>query len=577
MVKEQIFKWVFLMLIWVTATSCFGQPVLNTAICKKAKVYPEIRINTVNEESSPAFVGDKVGFIFTKGVLKPGSDSYFDIGYSKVETDNSLSAKAEFGSRINSDFHEGPMSYDAASNLLFFTRTHKETRRIKGVDTDTFYLRIMTADLNASKPVIRPINLNVDRFSVCHPTLSSDGRTMVYTSNQPGGQGKMDLYIARYDGTQWTASINAGPRINSAENEAFPFLLNDTLLVFASQRSGGSGGWDVYASALRNGSWTFPELLPEPINSPYDDLGLIIRANGRSGYFASNRPGGYGADDIYRFEAAEAIFGTPAAETREVTVQIMDKLTLEGIPGAKVAMVPLEMDINQFTMSEFNVNVLSGKGSGDLILQLTPRHKENQTLSVTDESGQLSLQVLDSRKYLVTATAADYQTINLIYDHALYAGHFNVVLEPEEKKETATPDPADTENIWPETKTRDIPTESGAIIVFENIYYDYNSARILPGAAEELDDLARVMLDNPDMKIRLEAHTDSRGAAPYNLQLSVDRANAARTYLTALGIDEDRITIRGLGESRIRNQCTDGVPCTDEMHAYNRRTEVIVE
>lgn len=555
-----------------------GQSVLNQAAIRSARLLSEVRINTANEESSPAFIGDKVGFAFTRSNFSRDDDTNYDVAYSRVEADNSLSEKSDFSSRLNSSFHEGPMSYDAAANVLYFTRTHKETRRIRGVDTDTFYLRIMTADLNAAKPVIKPIDLNVDRYSVCHPALSSDGKTLVYASNQPGGFGGLDLYVAHHDGAGWTAAINAGDRINTAGNEGFPFLLNDTILIFSSQRPGGNGGWDMYASALRNGFWTFPEIMPEPVNSPFDDLGLIVRPNGRSGYFASNRPGGFGVDDIYRFASEKPIFGNADQPSVDVAVHVMDKLSLEGLPGATVTCVPLEVDINSFTMSEFNVNVLSGKGTGDLILRLTPKSRDNMQKSVADSSGQTSILVNAQKKYLVSVYAGQYQPIDLIYDYASFGNQFNVVLEPEDTPQPeSSPEPVITTQEPDEPVGPKIPTSSGAVIVFENIYYNYNSASILPGAAAELDALSKAMLENPEMKVRLISHTDSRGTNAYNLQLSVDRANAARRYLSSMGIDEDRITIRGMGESKIRNHCTDGVPCTDEMHAYNRRTEVIVE
>jgi len=574
-----IYRSVFQFVCLFVSVSVAGQAVINKSVLKSARLFSEVRINTANEESSPAFVGDKVGFVFTRSNFSSDEEANYDVAYARVEADNSLSEKSEFSSRLNSFLHEGPMSYDASTNVLFFTRTHKETRRIRGVDTDTFYLRIMTADLNAAKPVIKPIDLNVDRYSVCHPSLSSDGKTMVYASNQPGGAGGLDLYIAHHDGTGWTAAINAGDRINTPYNDGFPYLLNDTLLVFASQRPGGHGGWDMYACALRNGFWTFPEILPEPVNSPFDDLGLIVRPNGQSGYFASNRPGGYGVDDIYRFSTEKPIFGRVDQPTTEVTVHVMDKLTLEGLPGATVTVFPLEVDIHSFTMSEVNVNVLSGKGTGDLILRLTPKSKENMQKSTADETGLTSIKVLSQKKYLVSVFADHYQPIDLIYDHASFGDQFNVVLEPEDTTVNEEENPQPTAGInAPDAITMpEIPTSSGAVIVFDNIYYDYNSASILPGAAAELDALARAMLENPDMKVRLESHTDSRGTFRYNLQLSIDRANAARKYLSGLGIDEDRISIRGMGESKIRNQCADGVPCTEEMHAYNRRTEVVVE
>jgi len=574
-----------ILLILVSFLITFGgmaQSAINKDALTSLRIYNEKNINTANLESSPAFVGDKIGFVYTdnksKIFDKEIDESYFELGYSTVNQDNSLQGRQIYNKRINSDLHEGPMSYDAHQNKLFFTRSHKETRKIKGIETDTFYLRIMSADLNIAKPNVSPINLNVEKYSVCHPSLMADGKTMIYASNNKGGMGGMDLYMAYFNGEEWSGSINIGIDINTSYNEIFPNILNDSILIFASDRTGGPGGLDMYVSVLRNGSWDTPEILPAPLNSPFDDLGLIVRENGKSGHFASNRPGGNGKDDIYRFESALSVFSPEPVMMVTTTVNILDKLTLEGIAYAKITLTPLDIDINNFALSSYNVDMLSGRDPGDLILKLTPKKGKTYPDISTDSLGITSFQLKKGQKYLIKAAAPGYAETSLIYDYSVFGSAFNMVLEPEGEEEVTEeggPAPDMMDQVDP--KTVQIPMEAGTVIVIENIYYEYNSAEILSGAAEELDDLARMMLLNTEVKVRLESHTDSRGTAAYNLQLSLDRANAARQYLTNIGIDEDRITIRGYGESKLRNECTDNVACSESKHRYNRRTEVVIE
>ena len=558
------------------------QSAINKDAIPSVKIYNEKSINTANLESSPAFVGDKIGFVYTdnksKIFDKDIDEPYFELGYSTVNQDNSLQGRQIYNKRINSDLHEGPMSYDAHQNKLFFTRSHKETRKIKGIETDTFYLRIMSADLNIAKPEVSPINLNVQNYSVCHPALTADGKTMIYASNKKGGMGGMDLYMAYFNGEEWTGSINIGSKINTEYNEIFPNILNDSILIFASNRTGGQGELDMYVSVLRNGSWDTPEILPAPLNSPFDDLGLIVRENGKSGYFASNRPGGNGKDDIYRFESALSVFSAEPVLMATTTVTILDKLTLEGIGFAKITLTPLDIDINNFTLSSYNVDMLSGRDPGDLILKLTPKKGKSYPEITTDSFGITTFQLKKAQKYLIKTSAPGYVETSLIYDYSIFGSAFNMVLEPEgEEDMTEVGGPAPEVKDQVDPTSVNVPLEAGTVLVFDNIYYEYNSSVILRGAAEELDALARLMLLNPEVKVRLESHTDSRGAAPYNLQLSLDRANAARQYLTNLGVDEDRITIRGYGESKLRNECTDNVPCSESKHRYNRRTEVVIE
>ncbi|MFZ1751851.1 MAG: OmpA family protein [Saprospiraceae bacterium] len=567
--------------ITIIAVPAFGQAIFNKDALKGIKTNNEKGINTANLESSPAFVGNKIGYVFTglKGKLfdKEIDEPYFDIGYSDVNDDNSLISRQTYNKYINSELHEGPMSYDPHQNKIFFTRSHREKRTNRNVETDTTYLRIMSADLNAAKPKIDPININVENYSVCHPALMSDGKTIIFSSNRPGGFGKMDLYIAYFNVDEWTGIINMGTVINTAGNEIFPNIVNDSILIFASERTSGIGGLDMYVSKLKDGVWSAPEILPPPFNSPYDDLGLIVRSNGRSGYFSSNRPGGAGKDDIYSFSSVMPIFDGTTLEYMQSVVHVFDKLTLQPIAKAKITVIPLEMDINLFTLSNYNVDMLSGRDPGDVILKLTPKNSKNNMLFSTNETGAADLKVRRDQKYLISVIKDGYAETSMLFDLEVFGPSFNMVMEPE-----ADTDPEPMVKVGtPSDKesTKDdiiIPTSAGSVIVFENIYYDYNKSNILPGAARELDALSKTLIENPDMTVRLEAHTDSRGPAPYNLQLSVDRANAARKYLTDLGIEEDRIEIRGYGESKIRNKCTDKVVCTEEQHRYNRRTEVTI-
>lgn len=559
-----------------------AQIICNRDALAGLRIIPEKEVNSANMESSPCFFGDKIAFVFAgkKGKLFDAQidDAYFDLGYSAVTPENSMSGKSEFHEQINSTFHEGPLTYDAARNKLYFTRSHREKRRLRHVETDTFYLRIMQADLNAARPEVSPIAINVSNYSVCHPSLSNDGNAMIFASNKPGGYGKMDLYQGYYNGQEWGGIMNAGDRINSPFNEIFPYLLQDTLLIFASDRPGGYGGLDLYASVLRNGSWSSPELLPSPFNSPYDDLGLIVRENGRSGYFSSNRPGGKGKDDIYRFTSYVSIFNEKPVFEMLTSLQVLDKLTLEPVADVRLTVIPLANDFNHFTLSSFNVDLLTSDDPSEVILKLRPKEENSGSRFVTDKTGKIDFTVLKNKKYLLKLSADQYQDAGIIYDFDVFGSPFNMVMEP--LGDIAADDQEDDDGNNLESDEEDILNEGitdDTLMVLENIYYAYNSSKIEPGAAKELDVLYKWMVVYQEAKIRLESHTDSRGTAAFNLQLSIDRANAARKYLTDLGIDEDRINIRGYGETKLRNECRDGVPCAEDKHRFNRRTEVIIE
>lgn len=584
MMKQNLFytTYITLGILWI-ALPASAQSIINKDVIKNVRIYNELAVNTANMESSPAFIGDKLAFVYTesKGKFfdKNIDQSYFQLGFSIVNPDNSLQPMQPYGKKINSEYHEGPMSYDLAQNKMYFTRTHQEKRIRKNIETDTFYLKIFSADLNLSNPIVKSVNMNIDNYSICHPALSRNGKTMIFSSNQPGGSGKMDLYIAYADGENWTGVMNIGNTINTAYNEVFPNLVNDSLLVFASDRPNGLGGLDLYVSKLENGAWTDPELLPSPFNSAYDDLGLIVRENLRSGYFASNRQGGLGNDDIYRFESDAPIFGDDKSEIVTTRIRVIDKLSLEPITNASLVLTPLAIDVNNFTMSSYNIDMLSGKDPGDLILKLSPKKGQSFPALYTRSDGFATFQIKKTQNYLIQFSADGYNTLNFIYDYTAHGNNVNIVLEPsDDNLDEMTEEDTDTDTNTDTFQADSLFAQktSGDIVVLDNIYFGYNSSILDTNFTPELNALYKAMKDNVKMKISINAHTDSRGTADYNMQLSIRRANAVRDFLSTGGIDENRIQIRGLGESMLRNKCKDNVPCTEEEHRYNRRTEIII-
>ncbi len=574
--KHKVF-YLLIGIVLLSSLRSLAQSAVNSSAWKTLTIRNEQLVNTSGMESSPAFLNDRIGFVTSPNISdkKDGlNEPFYNLASVKVDLDNSLGTMETIHPRINSDVHEGPMCYDAHSNTLFFTRSHIEKRIKKGKTIDTSYLRIMSANLNLAKPKIVPINLNVANYSVCHPTISKDGKTMIFSSNQPFGNGGMDLYVSSLEGDTWSLPINLGKEVNTPQHELFPYLVNDTLLLFSSNQPNGMGGLDIYVSVKRNYVWQKPEALLSPINSPFDDLGMIMRPNMKSGYFASNRPGGKGKDDIYSFQSLEPLLSPTENKKFISQLDLLDKLTFEPIDNAKVSISPIDIDINEFILSSFNVDVLSGREPGEIYLKIKPESTHQTTLLNTNDKGQIKFEVLKNKKYLISVEANSYKSLNILYDYDIIGQEFNLVMEPIETDTLALI----TQNIdINKSNEIEIPTKKGSVIIFEKIYYAYNSSKILEEASDELDILAKAMEMNPDMNIRIESHTDSRGTDTYNLQLSIKRAEAVRQYLNNKGILEDRMTIRGWGESKPRNRCKDGIKCTELEHKFNRRTEIIIE
>jgi tetratricopeptide (TPR) repeat protein len=200
----------------------------------------------------------------------------------------------------NQAYHDGPVCFTNNNTQLFTTRTLKTKWKRKDT-VQTHYAGIYMAKLNAEKVVFKPFGYNNVAYSVAHPAVSENGKKMIFSSNMPGGKGKSDLYFSEQINGEWTTPKNLGELINTFGNEYFPYLADETTLYFSSDGQMGYGGLDIYVSKYKNGEWGKPINLKAPINSSYDDFGILLSDDKTAGYFSSNRPGGLGEDDIYKF------------------------------------------------------------------------------------------------------------------------------------------------------------------------------------------------------------------------------------------------------------------------------------
>jgi peptidoglycan-associated lipoprotein len=247
-----------------------------------------------------------------------------------------------------------------------------------------------------------------------------------------------------------------------------------------------------------------------PFNSPQDDFGFSLNEKGGVVYLSSNREGGLGSDDIYTIDQKMIL-------AFKLEGRVFDKSSNQPIAGALV------------TLAKVNGVVLKTE---------------------TDENGGYRFNLAKESEYNVSAEKTNYRsdvenlaTIGLTTSSVL------------------------TQNLHLEAIV------VNKAIKLENIYYDFDKWNIRPDAAVELDKLVKIMADNPTIWIELGSHTDSRGKDGYNLNLSQKRAESAVDYIISRGIDKNRITAKGYGETQLLNKCSNGVACSEEAHQLNRRTE----
>lgn len=276
---------------------------------------------------------------------------YLSIFYSKKE--KNFEKVKQFSNQLSTEYHDGPVSISKDGNTIYFTRSIKGELSKKSVNQS----KIFQATAKGSKWTdIEPMPFNSDNYSVAHPWIAEDGKTLFFTSNMPGGLGGMDLYMATKTENGWGTPVNLGKEINTAMDDVFPYI-KDTLFYFASDGHGGYGGLDIYSISFKNGkAHGKAENLKSPINSTADDFGITFQDKD-TGYFSSNRPGGVGSDDIYSFKWEGLV-----EKTAITGVVQYGKLTAD---GTSISLLDENDQIIQTTTTDENGNFKFDKLSMD--------------------------------------------------------------------------------------------------------------------------------------------------------------------------------------------------------------------
>ena len=410
---------------------------------------------------------------------------------------------------INTKSDEGVAVMAFQYDKIYFTRCAKLK---KGTD----YCLIMEAVRSGSnwqKPVII---FKDNRGNAGHPAISSNGLTMIFSSDMPGGKGGKDLWkttrpsLSKPFGT----AENFGSVINTPGDEMFPSLVSDTILYFASNGMIGFGGLDIYCVTLGKKGVTTAEHLPRPLNSPSDDFGIHFEADNTQGLITSRRAGGLGGDDIYSF------------------VKIRHRISIVGSVSDELSLKAL------------------------CLLPVNATGTKKDTLaSVTDTLGCFVFgndQLTDENSYNFTFSKENYFTkkklvnIGKIKSDTVY--HLDILLQP-------------------------IPDKP---IVLPDIYYELDKWDLLPQYQDSLLTLVSILNDNPDIVIELASHTDSRASSEYNDTLSLKRAESVVTFLTEKGISKSRLSAKGFGERMPRILATDIIKDGLKFESGTRLTEAYI-
>jgi len=450
---------------------------------------------------------------------------YFTKLYSaKIGEDGKLGEAKEYADELDTKFHESTPVFTKDGNTVYFTRNNFNDGKKGKSDDKVIKLKIYKATLKDGKWTdIKELPFNNDNYSVAHPALSPDEKTLYFASDMPGTMGESDIFkVTIDDNGNFGTPENLGSVINSPLRETFPFMTDKNVLFFSSDDHLGIGGLDVFEAKMnKDGSFTSIKNVGAPINSAKDDFGYVVNNKTHIGYVTSNRDGGVGSDDIYVFKenvCEQLIKGS-----------ITDLSTSQILPGAKVSLFDANMELLK--------------------------------TAEADENGKFSFEedIDCDKKYYVRAENPDYETKEINVTTPLKSGETIADIALDKR-----------------VKPIEVGTDLAKTFDISIIYFDLDKWNIRPDAAVDLEKIIAVMKQYPTMKVDIRSHTDSRQTHKYNERLSDRRAKSTLEYMIKNGIERSRLTAKGFGETQLVNGCSDDVPCSEADHQKNRRSEFII-
>lgn len=538
----------------------------------------------------------------------------------------STSEAAYFSPTVNTNFHEGPICFNADFSKVYFTRnnTSKGSNRRDGKGIQN--LKLFVADVSKKDGAwlnLKELAINSKEYSVGHPTISKDGKLLYFVSDMPGGFGGADLYKApiNTDGTIGKHE-NLGGKINTEGQEMFPWIAAEEQLFFSSNGHIGLGGLDVFVCTTVDGKVDNLTNVGKPLNSQQDDFAFTLNSDGKTGHFSSNREGGRGDDDVYSFQMTKPFIfkiilsgvvkdkdDNKILEGSEVVLKdakgnvigkvIADKngaYSFAVDPGEDYQLVATKDDYTQNSASvfvskdapkEIKADVIinkvatfalygiikdskTGQILTDVIIKIVDKKTGNiifngKTTDIGDFSkGLESNKLNDELDYTISMTKEGYLTKTASFTHKIdKPGVINV-----------------HEKLDVSIGKIEIGIDLASLIDIKPIYFDLGKFVIRKDAEVELDKIVKVMNEYPNMFIELGSHTDCRSSLAFNLKLSDNRAKASAEYVKKRISNAQRINGKGYGESKLKIDCPcEGAVksnCSEEEHQKNRRTEFII-
>ena len=504
------------------------------SIKKGSDVFTIQNINTNSKYSdySSSIKGDTLLFASARPkaignqIYARTGQPFTNLYYAVKQADGNYSKPALYSKNAFSIFHEASPVFTRDGKTMYYTQNElKQTNQKKVVNGRYKIYKSVYQNGKWNNLGVQDIFAK-DSARVAHPALSPDGKTLYFASDARGTFGQSDLFkVSVNEDGSYTAPENLGNTINTEGRESYPFVTKDNILLFASDGHPGQGGFDIFALDL-NQKGASPVHLKAPLNSAFDDFGLNWDRQTNSGVFTSNRPEGQGDDDLYVFTNTNPFFEFDY--NARIIGKVLDKSTNLPLANATVVLY----NSNQKELARVTTN-----DTGDFIFD----------------------KVLSNATYTTQASKETYSTNDTRPSLALYEREVatTIVLDQDQYKLQQGLDLAKALSL-------------------RHIYFDLDKSNIRKDAKVELEKIVEVLTQNPTIKIEIGSHTDSRQSKAYNQALSQRRAKSTLDYLVQRGINKNRLTAKGYGETQLVNNCADGVSCSEAEHQLNRRSTFVI-
>ncbi len=484
---------------------------------------------------------------------------------------------------------KGVSFYDTITKKVYFSKKLSKSK------SSLNPVGVFIYDLKRKKQI--PFPYNDKNAFTSHVHVSKDQRILWFASDREGGYGGIDIWYCTRNGFKWNEPINAGGLINTKGDEMYPFHSKDNLF-FTSNGHPGLGGYDVHKALIQDTEVLHVSNVGYPVNTNANDYSLIINSENEEGYIGSNR--GDFLDRLFTVKLNDVVIeleGYVYSNVGEnntvsgVRVLVLDEANRVVDSVYTNAIGKFEFDAKPDRNYTFKI----GSGDHELLTESysTVGYSKSEVIekkfTIKDKTVAYELSVNDLENAgSLDSTKIELKNLNTNQDIAFTTDSTGTIKAnlPKDENYQMTVTKLGYDPVIKQISTKDTTgkvlekldvrkTMAGISIRLDNIVYDYNKFDLSPNGQAELDTLISFFKENPEVFLKISSHTDARGPAAYNMELSKKRSESCLNYILEKGIPKSRITVQNYGETKLLNKCRDRVECSEELHQINRRTEFI--